>query len=531
MQARIWDPRDSGPDRFDTSEPTEYFDLDDTDFESRGLTTDSYVHRHESSWSQAVLRRLPLRWRRLLIPGSRRRNGRKILSGQYGHTRSFGRRVKFLIKLLLALIVILMSFTGIFWPSYNNPPAHYGALRRRILTSDAEGRANADDQQIFIAASIYDRDGHLVDGAWGQNVLELIDLLGSRNVYLSIYENGGPEAEAALNRLGEKVRCNSSLVYEENLSTDNVGHVTLQDGSRRVKRIAYLAEARNLALQPLEKSSDVTYDKVLFLNDILFDPINAAQLLFSTNADENGKASFKAVCAVDFINPFKFYDTFATRDLEGYSMGVPFFPWYSNAGQGLSRQDVLDGKDAVRVKSCWGGMAAFDAHFLQAQRAPSDGGSVPTSDQSRPRPVRFRAVPDPDWDASECCLIHADVLGASSDTMGPDDTGIYQNPYVRVAYGSRTLWWLPITRRIERLYTIPHAFVNRLVGLPWYNPRRVEKGGDSTEESINGSASTSKAGTAGWGADGYCGVRTLQLLRKPILEGEKSWETIALPSA
>ena len=56
---------------------------------------------------------------------------------------------------------------------------------------------------------------------------------------------------------------------------------------------------------------------------------------------------------MDFINPFKFYGTFASRDLEGYSMGLPIYPWFSSAGKAQSRQDVLDQKDAVRVRSCW----------------------------------------------------------------------------------------------------------------------------------------------------------------------------------
>lgn len=104
--------------------------------------------------------------------------------------------------------------------------------------------------------------------------------------------------------------------------------VTLPDGTERIKRIAYSAEVRNQALQPLEES-DIVYDKILFRDDVLFDPIDAAQLLFSTNVNEHGhgKASYHAACAVDFINPFMFYDTFATRDIEGYSMSVPFFPW------------------------------------------------------------------------------------------------------------------------------------------------------------------------------------------------------------
>ena len=47
-------------------------------------------------------------------------------------------------------------------------------------------------------------------------------------------------------------------------------------------------------------------------------------------------------------------------------MGFPIYPWFSSAGKAQSRQDVFDQKDAVRVKSCWGGMVAFNAKFFQS---------------------------------------------------------------------------------------------------------------------------------------------------------------------
>lgn len=75
-------------------------------------------------------------------------------------------------------------------------------------------------------------------------------------------------------------------------------------------------------------------------------------------------ARYKAVCAVDFVESWKFYDTFATRDAEGYSIGVPVFPWFVNEGEARSRRDVLEGRNAVRVKSCWGGMVAFDGRYF-----------------------------------------------------------------------------------------------------------------------------------------------------------------------
>jgi hypothetical protein len=365
---------------------------------------------------------------------------------------------------------------------------------------------------------------------------------------------------------------NSSIV-SEHLSLDNIPPVLLPSGKKRIKRIAYLAEVRNQALRPLDVSqtrsirqniSTTRFNKVLFVNDIVFSPLDAAQLLFSTHADDSGRAEYRAACAVDFINPFKYYDTFASRDLEGYSMGVPFFPWFSNAGQGISRKEVLESKDAVRVRSCWGGMVAFDAKWFQSPDTgpPQDDGEIEAINKLSKKtleireqplsPIRFRAETDTFWDASECCLIQADIQ--DSHPAGPDespDYGIYVNPYVRVAYSSRTFNWLGVTRRFERLYSGIHNLANYFAGLPFHNPRRTEIEGEEVDEKVwvyddpnwqdnkeligedatkgqkrKGSYQTVKR-IAGRG--GFCGMRALLVLKENPQKGERKWETLPVP--
>ena len=275
------------------------------------------------------------------------------------------RRLIFHITTFTGLIIILVILTSIFYPSYTKAPPQYALLRKRALASREPARANPHNETVFVAASLYDDEGGLAGGQWGHMVLELIDLLGKDNVFLSIYENGKEKGAKALRDFESQVTCNKSLVFESRLDLGSIPAVTVPGGSKRVKRIDLLADVRNRALKPLDDNPEVRYDKLLFLNDVVFDPIDAAQLLFSTNATEKGVTQYRAACSVDFVNPFKFYDTFATRDLQGYSMGVPFFPWFSTAGKAESRNDVLSGKDAVRVRSCWGGMVAFDAKYFQ----------------------------------------------------------------------------------------------------------------------------------------------------------------------
>ncbi|KAL8695040.1 MAG: hypothetical protein Q9218_000408 [Villophora microphyllina] len=529
-------------DQADESSSDEIFDLDSADFESQGLTTSSYVHRRYPSSSLSIFKNLPL-----LVGHFFRRQGfqtrglKRHRHRTSSHRSSSTRKLLFGFQCFTGILFALILTTALFWPSYTSPPAHYDTLRKRILASKLSGRGNLWNEKIFIAASIYDKGGHLVDGAWGNALLDLIDLLGNRNVFLSIYENdAGEQAEEALTKFKGRVPCPSKIVFERHVSLKTVPSVILPDGSERTKRIAYLAAVRNRALRPLDEASTVSYDKLLFLNDVVFNPVEAVQLLFSTNVIEGGKSSYLASCAVDFINPFKFYDTFATRDADGYSMGVPFFPWFSDAGRSISRQDVLDGKDAVRVKSCWGGMVAFDARYFQVNSSAA-GEIPPTSNTTNPTPqdsglpIRFRAESDLYWEASECCLVHADLQGASNRTFGTEDVGIYMNPYVRVAYSSWTLWWLRITQRIEKLYAIPHNLINHFVRMPRNNPRRTEIGGKEFKERVWIPDKESVAGGSFQEIDrvaengGYCGFRTLQLIKETLRQGEKNWETLPVP--
>ena len=97
----------------------------------------------------------------------------------------------------------------------------------------------------------------------------------------------------------------------EHFSLSEIPRVTIPSGEQRTKRITFLAEVRNRALRPLADST-IHFDKLLYVNDIIFNPIDAVQLLFSTNVNAQGLAQYGAACAVDFINPFKFYDRYAT---------------------------------------------------------------------------------------------------------------------------------------------------------------------------------------------------------------------------
>ncbi|KAJ5188651.1 Mannosyltransferase 1 CMT1 [Penicillium cf. griseofulvum] len=429
------------------------------------------------------------------------------------------RRACFFVHVTVSGLLLLICLTAVFWPSYTHLPPHYQTLRNRVQRSEFQGRGNIENQKVFIAAVLYDPQGKIASGQWGQALLKLIEIIGEQNVFLSIYENNsGQEGETALHALADQVTCDKSIVSEPGLSLGELSRVTIPGGETRIRRIDYLAEVRNRALQPLQ-NGNTTYDKLLYLNDVIFDPVEALQLLFCTNADANGVAQYRATCAVDFSNPFKFYDTYATRDLQGYGIGLPFYPWFTTAGRGQSRQDVLDGRDAVRVRSCWGGMTAFDARFFQGLN-----------------PIRFRADSELFWDASECCIVHADIQSEALVSNESKDSGSYINPFVRVAYNEKSYSWLWMTRRFERLYPLIHNILNHVLGFPRDNPRRTEVLGQKVIDAVwvqgdgEGQQGEVRTTERESGNDGFCGRRGLEVLVEERIPGQDGFEHIRIPA-
>ncbi|OJJ04529.1 hypothetical protein ASPVEDRAFT_54672 [Aspergillus versicolor CBS 583.65] len=505
MSSRLLHPDEYELDLRSSIDSQGTFNLDDADFESQSVPSRSKLLDRAPLISRIFGSNYTTGYRRLNVPKPFARTSR------WGkcYRLCLNRRVWLYIQSFFGIIFALLVLATAFFPSYSRPPSHYATLRDTVQKSTSPGRGNPRNEKVFIAASLYDRAGDIAGGLWGQSVLRLVDLLGEENVFLSIYENDSGSAGAgALRDLEAHVPCNNSIVYEDSLDFDSLHSVTVPGGSKRIRRIEYLAEVRNRALRPLETHQDMQFDKLLYLNDVAFDPVDALQLLFSTHVDDDGIARYRAACAVDFINPFKFYDTYATRDLQGFGMGLPFFPWFSNVGDGLSRKDVLSGTDSVRVRSCWGGMVAFDARFFQ----------LPTAGPDRDHPLRFRASNDAFWEASECCLIHADIQDVPINPEEITDTGVYMNPFVRVAYDSRTLSWLGFARRPERLYTLIHNILNPLVSLPRFNPRRTEVPGQRVtetawvpDENDNGGGSFQEAKRIA-SNDGFCGRPGLQVI-------------------
>ncbi|SPO04811.1 uncharacterized protein DNG_07496 [Cephalotrichum gorgonifer] len=461
-----------------------------------------------------------------------------ILRWARRHPRAFFLRL--LLYILYALLALLV-ITPVVFPSYHSPPARYSDLRARCRAAD-DGCANPRIEKVFIAVSLYDPDGSLAGGAWGRAVVDLITVLGEDNVFLSIYENdSGEDGQRALRELEARVRSRKSIVADmEPVRYEEYPHVTMPGGERVLKRLAYLTEVRNRAFKPIDRfrppsgngtdSSNgggedavMEFDKVLFLSDALFDPIDAANLLFSTNADESGRARYLSACAVDYNqNPLLFYDLYAQRDSEGYSNGVPLFPYFPAEGSAESRRAMLSETDAVPVKSCWGGMvAAQAAHFQNLEEEiphpdwyrPAHHVVDPESPRNASAPVRFRYEPEVFFDACECCLLQADLRTVAEGSSDPHaETGVFVNPYVRVAYSERVLSLVPVVMRFERLFAPVQRLAGALAGLPTRNPHRTVRQGETFLEEVFNSKGewevVQRTGRNGM----FCGVREMQTI-------------------
>lgn len=201
------------------------------------------------------------------------------------------------------------------------------------------------------------------------------------------------------------------------------GWVTSSDhdgpAMRNRRRIPYLSDLRNRVLEPLQRLQDDssrTFDRILFLNDVIFEPKDILTLLATNGGD------FDVACGLDYQIPPALYDTFAARDVSFSGPVTSVFPYFKAP---VTRDAMLAGLPAP-VTSCWNGVIAVNATPYYDRVLPGEPNVVQKG-------VQFRAIPDSlaayYVEASECCLIHADVLAS-----GQAYRGMYINPAVRTAY-------------------------------------------------------------------------------------------------
>ncbi|KAF2667523.1 hypothetical protein BT63DRAFT_294185 [Microthyrium microscopicum] len=270
--------------------------------------------------------------------------------------------------------------------------------------------------RVYIA-SIHWNNEAILRSHWNDAVVELTRVLGPHNVFVSVYESGSwDNSKGALHELDQKLgdlKVPRNITLSETTHKDEIsrspassGWINTPRGKPELRRIPYLSRLRNYTLYNLLAlaAAGKTFDKILFLNDVVF-TTNDILTLLSTNS-----GSYAAACSLDFSKPPSYYDTFALRDIHGHATVMPTWPYFRSR----TSRSALKRNEPVPVTSCWNGLVAMPAApFLPPQN------------------LAFRGITDSlalkHLEGSECCLIHA-------DNPLTRERGVWVNPRVRVGY-------------------------------------------------------------------------------------------------
>ncbi|PWN32573.1 uncharacterized protein FA14DRAFT_161952 [Meira miltonrushii] len=282
----------------------------------------------------------------------------------------------------------------------------------------------------FIAANLYNSNN--LFPKYGDDLIKLVESIGGpQNAYISIFESNSEDGtEKSLDRLSHKLQTHNiphTIISGNNatksIPTDHVG--ITDDGNRR---IAFLANVRNEAMRPLyENTTSLKFEKVLWLNDVIFDSDEIKELL-----QTNG-GMYDEACAFDFM-PLGLYDTWVTRDIDG-NRAKPLWPYFA------ADRDVktLEEQKPILVDSCWNGAVAFDARWFRDSTAPLTKPdkhhlTKREQDSAAKMPLRFRNSNI--CLSSECLLTSLDIHQA----LQPIRPVIVMNPKVVTAYDRKTFY-------------------------------------------------------------------------------------------
>ncbi|KEI39052.1 glycosyltransferase family 69 protein [Mixia osmundae IAM 14324] len=234
-----------------------------------------------------------------------------------------------------------------------------------------------------------------------QELLVILDHLGSKRIHISIYENGSHDATVAqlyvLSKLFDKIdvsytiRCDGKFVPAMDLPN---------------RRIDSLAKIRNAALLPLTDifvaGQNGGFDQVVFLNDVFFCAADVIELLHSRmflDASMTCAMDYQRLEVPEFRSqgyPMLFYDVWVARDI----LGLPFYAIEKDGTWVLpspplkqNRHDHAryDSNLPFQVFSCWNGITVIQAKAFYP-----------------PHSLRFRAINHTDA-SSECYLFNVDL--------------------------------------------------------------------------------------------------------------------------
>lgn len=156
-------------------------------------------------------------------------------------------------------------------------------IYRRVSAAEAIKPHMPQKLERIYIASMHWNNEEILRSHWNDAIVQLAKTWGTENVFVSVYESGSwddtkgalRDLDVELDRLG--VRRNITLSDtthqdEISVSPSSEGWVDTPRGRKELRRIPYLARLRNLTLRPLEdlERQGIAFDKILFLNDVVF---------------------------------------------------------------------------------------------------------------------------------------------------------------------------------------------------------------------------------------------------------------------
>ena len=215
-------------------------------------------------------------------------------------------------------------------------------------------------ERIFIA-SIQWKSEAVLNSHWNAALFNLAQELGPDRVFVSIVESGSWDSTpAALTKLSQRLDTAgipNHIVLDKTTHQHAISQSPADEGwvwtpreRWELRRIPFLASYRNRALEPLYQRLSTNgqyFDKILFLNDVVFTTDDVRTLLSTRNG------SFAAACALDFSRSSEFYDTFAFRDIHGHGALMQTYPYF----RAVDSREALQANKPVPMRSCWNGMS------------------------------------------------------------------------------------------------------------------------------------------------------------------------------
>lgn len=270
-------------------------------------------------------------------------------------------------------VILLLTF--IIWNSLET-----FLVRRNLSSSPFSSTPSHElhNQKIFVATTF--------GSHWNRTIEALVTSLGPENFHVSIDSGSGSwnHTEDALNLLDQHLGMlgvSKTIILNDTTHVHEIakpsawpGWIDTPRGEKESRRIPYVSRLRNLSLKPLEElaKSGSTFDKILFLDDVVFTVWSALSFILRTspvpmcslleqprdvlNLLYTNDGDYAAACALDFAKPPRYYNGFALRDSNGDEPMMQVWPYFRS----WQSRAALKASKPVPVWSCWSGMGEYE---------------------------------------------------------------------------------------------------------------------------------------------------------------------------